>query len=308
MRLLKTFHAFLEMIRFSHTLFALPFAMLAAVMAWTVKADPPVMFETWHLIGILLAMVGARSAAMAFNRLVDANIDASNPRTASRHLPTGILSRGTVIIFMLISVAVFLLGASLFLPNFLPLLLAGPVLVVLLGYSYAKRFTSFSHFWLGLALGLAPVCAWVAIRGNAVIADQSDLLPALILGLAVMFWVAGFDMIYACQDFEFDRAAGLNSMPAAIGMRYALRLAGICHAIMIVFLVLLPIAYQWSGPDLGFGWLYGVGVAAIAGLLVFEHRMVRPDDLSRVNAAFFNVNAVISIGLFVIGVIDLTVM
>ena len=308
MRLIQTTRSFLEMIRFSHTLFALPFAMLAAVMAWTVRAEPAVSFEMWHLVGILVAMVGARSAAMAFNRLVDERIDAANPRTAKRHLPAGILSRGTVVAFMLLSITVFLLGTSLFLPNFLPLLLAGPVLIVLMGYSYAKRFTSLSHFWLGLALGLAPVCAWAAIRGNAVIADQFDLLPAVILGMAVMFWVAGFDMIYACQDFEFDRATGLNSMPAAIGLRGALRLASVCHAITIVLLGVLPIAYQWAGPDLGFGWLYGVGVAAIAGLLVYEHRMVRPDDLSRVNAAFFNVNAVISIGLFVIGVIDLTVI
>lgn len=299
---------FLEMIRFSHTLFALPFALLAAVMAWTVKADAKTEFAWPQLVGILVAMVGARSAAMAFNRLADRDVDAANPRTAKRHLPAGILSVGAVRGFLILSVGIYLLGAGLFWPNYLPLLFALPVLAILLGYSYAKRFTSLSQFWLGLALGLAPICAWIAIRGNAVIAQPSDLLPAVVLGLAVMFWVAGFDTLYACQDYEFDRQAGLRSIPTALGIPKALRLAAICHGITVFLLAVLPLTYLVAGPDLGLDWVWGAGVALIAGLLVYEHRLVHPDDLSRVNQAFFNVNVVVSLGLLVVGVLDLTVI
>jgi 4-hydroxybenzoate polyprenyltransferase len=210
--------------------------------------------------------------------------------------------------FLLLSVGLYLLGAGLFWPNYLPLLFALPVLAVLLGYSYAKRFTSLSQFWLGLALGLAPICAWIAIRGNAVIAQPSDLLPAVVLGLAVMFWVAGFDTLYACQDYEFDRRAGLRSIPTALGIPKALRLAAICHGITVFLLAVLPLTYLVAGPDLGLDWVWGAGVALIAGLLVYEHRLVHPDDLSRVNQAFFNVNVVVSLGLLVVGVLDLTVI
>jgi 4-hydroxybenzoate polyprenyltransferase len=299
---------FLEMIRFSHTLFALPFALLAAVMAWVAPAAQAPQFSWRELAGLLVAMVGARSAAMAFNRLVDRDVDALNPRTARRHLPAGILSVSAVRGFLALSVGLYLLGAALFWPNYLPLLLALPVLAVLLGYSYAKRFTSLSQFWLGLALGLAPVCAWIAIRGLEVLARPTDLLPAGLLGLAVLFWVAGFDTLYACQDYEFDRQAGLRSIPTAVGLPGALRLAAVCHALTVVFLGLLPLTYLVAGPDLGLDWIWGLGVAAIAGLLVYEHRLVRADDLSRVNQAFFHVNVVISLGLLVVGLLDLTVL
>ena len=299
---------FLEMIRFSHTLFALPFALLAAVMAWVAPAVQTPQFSWRELAGLLVAMVGARSAAMAFNRLVDRDVDALNPRTARRHLPAGILSVSAVRGFLALSVGIYLLGAALFWPNYLPLLLALPVLAVLLGYSYAKRFTSLSQFWLGLALGLAPVCAWIAIRGLEVLARPTDLLPAGLLGLAVLFWVAGFDTLYACQDYEFDRQAGLRSIPTAVGLPGALRLAAVCHALTVVFLALLPLTYLVAGPDLGLDWIWGLGVAAIAGLLVYEHRLVRADDLSRVNQAFFHVNVVISLGLLVVGLLDLTVL
>jgi 4-hydroxybenzoate polyprenyltransferase len=299
---------FLEMIRFSHTLFALPFALLAAVMAWVAPAAQAPQFSWRELAGLLVAMVGARSAAMAFNRLVDRDVDALNPRTARRHLPAGILSVSAVRGFLALSVGIYLLGAALFWPNYLPLLLALPVLAVLLGYSYAKRFTSLSQFWLGLALGLAPVCAWIAIRGLEVLARPTDLLPAGLLGLAVLFWVAGFDTLYACQDYEFDRQAGLRSIPTAVGLPGALRLAAVCHALTVVFLALLPLTYLVAGPDLGLDWIWGLGVAAIAGLLVYEHRLVRADDLSRVNQAFFHVNVVISLGLLVVGLLDLTVL
>ena len=319
----RTIRHLLEMIRFSHTLFALPFALLAAVMAWTtpltysplthsplthspltyspLTTHPSPAFHWQHLAGILLCMVGARSAAMAFNRLADRRIDAENPRTKMRHLPAGTLSLPAVIAFTVLSAAMFIAGTLLFLPNWLPLALAGPVLLFLFGYSYAKRFTSLAHFWLGAALMLAPVCAWIAIRGQALVANPADILPAVILGAAVLAWVSGFDIIYACQDADFDRRAQLRSVPAALGIVGALRLAALCHLATLVLLAALPLVC----PQVEFGWIYGLGVAAVAVLLVYEHALVRPHDLTRVNAAFFNVNVIISMGLLVVGTIDL---
>ena len=306
--MLQQIRKLLEMIRFSHTIFALPFALLAAVMAWQAPAESSEVAFSWlHLLGILIAMVGARSAAMAFNRLVDRKIDAGNERTRSRHLPAGELSVSAVVAFTVISVVVYLLGTLLFLPNYLPLAVSLPVLFVLLGYSYTKRFTSLAHFWLGLALALAPVCAWIAVRGSEVIAHPNDVWPSLVLGCAVMFWVSGFDMIYACQDYEFDREANLKSIPVRLGVAGALRLAAVCHLIMIALLILLPVLHWWIGPELGLGWCYGLAVAAITCLLAYEHAIVRPNDLSRVNVAFFNVNAIVSVGLFLMATIDLLI-
>jgi 4-hydroxybenzoate polyprenyltransferase len=306
--MLRTIRHLLEMIRFSHTLFALPFALLAAVMAWTTPLateHSPLTrapaFHWQHLAGILVCMVGARSAAMAFNRLADRRIDAGNPRTAMRHLPAGTLSLASVALFTLASAALFLAGTLLFLPNRLPLLLAVPVLAFLLAYSYTKRFTSLAHFWLGAALMLAPVCVWIALRGEVLAANPADILPAAILGAAVLAWVSGFDIIYACQDAEFDRRSRLRSVPAALGLLGALRVAAACHLATLLLLGLLP----WLCPQLQLGWVYGLGVAAVAALLVYEHALVRPDDLTRVNAAFFNVNVIISVGLLVVGAIDL---
>lgn len=287
----------LEMIRFSHTLFALPFALLAGVMA--IAAEPSVEWRWSDWLGILLAMVTARSAAMALNRLADHKIDAENPRTAGRHIPAGILSVQSVVLFALVMSLGFIASTLLFLPNRLPLYFSLPVLAILFGYSYTKRFTSLAHFWLGLALALAPVCAWVALRGIHVMADPSDVLPAVMLGGAVLLWVAGFDVIYACQDYEFDREAGLNSIPARLGIANSLRLAAACHLGMLVLLALLPMVF----PLLG--WVYLTGIAAVAVLLIYEHALVRPDDLTRVNVAFFHVNAVVSIGLLAVGTIDL---
>jgi 4-hydroxybenzoate polyprenyltransferase len=173
------------------------------------------------------------------------------------------------------------------------------VLWFLLAYSYTKRFTAAAHFWLGAALMLAPVSAWIAIRGTQVMADPADLLPALVLGGAVLLWVAGFDIIYACQDVEFDLQANLRSVPAQLGVPRALRLAALCHLGMVLLLAMLP----WVYPQLG--WVYGAGIAAVAVLLAYQHLLVRPDDLTRVNVAFFQVNAVISIGLFLVGSLDL---
>jgi len=290
----KTIRNLLELIRFSHTLFALPFALLAAVMAWRLTQ-----FRWLDLIGILVCMVTARSFAMAFNRLADRRLDATNPRTAERHLPAGILSVPQVAAFAALSAAGFVAGTLLFLPNRLPLLLSIPVLAFLAGYSYAKRFTSLAHFWLGTALALSPVAAWIAIRGEAVLTDPADLLPAVVLGGAVLTWVAGFDVIYACQDYDADRQAKLHSVPVRLGVPGALRLSAGCHFATVVLLGCLPVAY----PD--FGWLYWLGLLGVTGLLVYEHLLVRPNDLGRVNAAFFQVNAIISLGLLAIGCLDL---
>ena len=299
----------LEMIRFSHTIFALPFALLAAVMAWAAPSESGMVGFRWmHLIGILVCMVGARSAAMAFNRLADRFIDADNPRTANRHLPTGELSVASVVVFTIASTLVFIAGTCFFLPNYLPLVASIPVLFVLFGYSYAKRFTSLAHFWLGIALMLAPICTWLALRGLVVIENPWDIMPAAVLGLAVLFWVSGFDMIYACQDFEYDREKNLKSIPVRLGVGGALRLASVCHAIMICLLIAIPLIELRVGPELGLGWLYWLTVAGIAVLLLYEHSLVRADDLTRVNLAFFNVNAIISICLFVTGTLDLLVI
>lgn len=287
----------LEMIRFSHTLFALPFALLAAVMAWAanLQSEPPVPFRWQELAGILVCMVCARSAAMAFNRLVDRRIDALNPRTKDRHLPAGMLSVGSVVLFTVVASVGFVAGTLLFLPhNPWPLYASVPVLLFLFAYSLTKRFTLLSHFWLGAALALAPLAAWVALRAEIA-------WPPVVLGAAVVLWVGGFDIIYACQDVDFDKKMRLHSVPARLGVARSLRLAALAHLGMVLLLLLLPLVY----PE--FRWVYLAGVTVIAALLVYEHRLVRPDDLRRVNQAFFHVNAVVSIGLFVVGAIDLLV-
>jgi 4-hydroxybenzoate polyprenyltransferase len=285
----------LELIRFSHTLFALPFALLAAAMAWSAnaRAEPRVPFRWLDLLGILVCMVTARSAAMAFNRLADRRLDALNPRTRQRHLPAGTLGTASVIVFTVACSLGFVAGTLLFLPhNPIPFDASLPVLAFLFGYSYAKRFTALAHFWLGAALMLAPVAAWVAIRAEVAAAP-------MLLGTAVLLWVAGFDMIYACQDFEFDVKMRLRSVPARYGVAAALRLAALCHFVMVGLLLAMPLVYD------GFHGIYMAGVAAIGVLLVYEHAIVRPDDLSRVNRAFFHVNALVSIGLLAVGVMDL---
>jgi 4-hydroxybenzoate polyprenyltransferase len=279
---------FLELIRFSHTVFALPFALSSAFLAWQITP-----FHWSHLVGIIICMATARAAAMSFNRLVDRRIDAANPRTANRHLPAGLLTVPAVTAFFLANCLLFVAGTALFLPNYWPLYLAGPVLVFICAYSLTKRFTSLAHFWLGASLMLAPLAAWIAIRGMA------DLLTPTLLGVVVLFWVAGFDILYACQDVDFDRQAKLHSVPAVVGVPRALRIASLCHAIMAIGLVLL---WWWAVPPLG--WVYLGGCAVIIGLLVYQHSIVRPNDLSRVNVAFFNVNAVVSLGLFGLIVVD----
>ena len=292
----------LQMIRFSHTLFAFPFALIAAVMAWIapVGEGPTLGFSLRELAGIVVCMVCGRSAAMAFNRIADRVIDAQNPRTQSRHLPRGLLTVRSVAVFATVSSAGFVAGTLLFLPNRLPLFLSVPVLAFLLLYSYSKRFTILAHFWLGAALMLAPVSTWIAIRGEILETMPSDLVPALVLGAAVLLWVAGFDIIYACQDVRFDMETKLHSLPAQIGVAGALKLAALCHVGMIAALAALPLAFAHLG-----GWIYWCGIGGIAALLAYEHALVRPNDLTRVNVAFFNVNAVISVGLFIVVTLDL---
>lgn len=277
-----------SLIRFSHTIFALPFALLAAVLAWT---QPDSVFRWQDAIGILLCMVTARSAAMAFNRLVDRKLDADNPRTASRHLPAGVLSVRAVVTFTLVCSIAFVAATALFLPKNLPLIFSVPVLLWLLGYSYAKRFTSLCHYWLSAALMMSPIAAWIAVR------NEFDIIP-VILGGVIFFWVGGFDIIYACQDADYDRERKLNSIPARYGIAGALRIAFVSHLITIGMLFGV-----WWISDLGNVFL--LGVILLSGLLLYQHSLVRPDDLQRVNLAFFNVNAIISFGILLFGCADL---
>ncbi len=275
----------LELIRFSHTVFALPFALLSAVLAWR-----EVPFRGRDLIGILLCMVCARSAAMAFNRLADRRIDAENPRTLNRHLPAGLLSVPAVLVFTLVCSAGFVASTLLFLPNPWPLRLSLPVLGFLLGYSYAKRWTVWCHYWLAAALMLSPIATWIALTGSVA-------WPPVLLAGVIFFWVGGFDIIYACQDAEFDQNRGLFSVPARWGIPAALKIAAFSHLLTVGCLVGL-----WYTADLG--PIFLTGIAGVAALLAYEHRLVRPNDLGRVNLAFFHVNAIISVGLFLLGLAD----
>ena len=284
----------LELIRFSHTVFALPFALVSATMATIVDAQHGGGFRWLDWVGILLCMVFARSTAMAVNRLADRAFDAANPRTANRHLPRGIVSVAQVAAFAVACAAGFVLSCLLFVvshDNWLPLMLAAPVLLFICGYSYSKRFTSLSHFWLGASLMLAPIAAWIAIRGTVE-------WPPVLLGAAVLTWVAGFDIIYACQDVDFDRKAGLYSIPARLGVARALRVAAGLHLLTVILLAVLPAVFP-LGP------VYLAGLVLIAALLVYEHAIVRPDDLGRANVAFFHVNAFVSVGLLLVTWLDL---
>ena len=266
----------LEMIKWEHSIFALPFALTGAVLAAGGWPRLPVL--GW----IVLCMVSARSAAMAFNRLVDARLDAANPRTAMRALPAGRLNAGFVGGFVLVSAAVFVLGAAML--NRLTLELAPLALAVVLVYSYMKRVTRWSHLVLGLALGIAPSAAWIAVRGTL---DWR----IVVLSAAVLLWVGGFDVLYACQDFEHDRAAGLNSVPQAFGLDGAFWIARGMHLGMLCLLL-------WLTRIFGLGTLAMVGVGAVAALLLYEHSLVSPHDLRRMNAAFFALNGVISVVFF----------
>jgi 4-hydroxybenzoate polyprenyltransferase len=267
----------LEMIKWEHSIFALPFALCGAMLA----AGG---FPSLHQLGwIIVAMISARSAAMAFNRWADAAIDAANPRTSTRALPAGHLSPGFVATFVVLSSFIFVLAASRL--NRLTLLLSPVALAVLLLYSYTKRVTRWSHLVLGFALGIAPSAAWIAVRGSL---DPRILL----LTAAVTFWVGGFDVLYACQDYDFDRQAGLHSVPRYFGIRSALWIARGFHLMMVGLLIALLIVF-------GMGKIAAAGVLVVTLLLVYEHSLVRPNDLSKLDAAFFTMNGVISVLFFV---------
>jgi 4-hydroxybenzoate polyprenyltransferase len=270
------------MIKFEHSVFALPFALTGALLAFR-DAGYATAGMGWTLLWIVVAMVGARSAAMAFNRLVDQEIDARNPRTKSRHLPAGLLTRGFSWAFVAIASGVFFLAAWALNP--LCLMLSPVALGIVFFYSFTKRFTSFSHLVLGFCLGIAPAAAWIAVRGS--------LDPRILwLTAAVTCWTAGFDIIYSCQDYAFDTAEGLFSIPRVLGLSRALRVAQALHFAMAVCLL----ALVWS---LHLGALALTGVAAVIALLIYEHSLVKPDDFSRVNAAFFTMNGWVSV-LFLI--------
>ena len=277
MPLFRNLRVTLEMIKWEHSIFALPFALCGAMLA--AGGRPTLHQLTW----IIIAMVSARSAAMAFNRVADAAIDAANPRTRTRALPAGDLTPAFVTTFVVASCAIFVLAASEL--NHLAFVLSPVALAVVLLYSYTKRFTRWSHLVLGFALGIAPAAAWIAVRGSL---DPRILL----LTAAVTFWVGGFDVLYACQDYEFDRQSDLHSIPRYLGIRGALAVARAFHIIMLILLIALIVTF-------GLGKLAIAGVIAVALLLAYEHSLVSTHDLSKLNAAFFTMNGVISVVFFV---------
>jgi 4-hydroxybenzoate polyprenyltransferase len=264
----------LAMIKFEHTLFALPFAFLGAVLAADGLPSP------WQIVWITVAMFGARSAAMSFNRIIDRRFDAANPRTANRELPSGKLSVSFAWMFFVFSVLLFELASYQL--NWLTFALSPVALLSILGYSYAKRFTAWAHLILGWSLAISPTAAWIAVRG------EFDSEVPILLSLLVMMWTAGFDVMYACQDFEFDKKAGLRSIPARFGIANSLRIARLFHAQAFIVLFLLYLV-----TDLG--WLALIGVFTVGALMVYQHTLVKPNDLSRMNAAFFTTNAFVSV-------------
>ncbi len=282
-RVLRSTRVTLEMIKWEHSVFALPFALTGAVLAADGWPTPRVLF--W----IVFCMVTARSTAMAFNRLVDAELDRANPRTATRALPAGQLTRGFVLAFTIVAGALFFLGAAML--NRLTLELAPVALLIVLAYSYMKRLTRWSHLVLGLALGIAPAAAWIAVRGSL------DPRILLLTGI-VLLWVGGFDVLYACQDFEHDRTAGLHSVPQAFGLRGAFTIARGMHLLMACLLFVLVHIF-------GLGLIALTGMAVVVLLLAYEHSLISPADLRRMNAAFFTLNGVISVVFFLFVAADI---
>jgi 4-hydroxybenzoate polyprenyltransferase len=274
---------YLEMVRFAHTVFALPFAFMAAILA--AEGMPPGRTLWW----ILVAMVGARSGAMGVNRIVDRHLDALNPRTRDRALPQGRMSLFEAVAFTVVSFGFFVLAAWMLNP--LCFTLAPVAMLIVCGYSYTKRFTALSHLVLGLSLAIAPIGAWIAVTGTLA-------WPAVVLGLAVLFWVAGFDVLYAFMDIEFDRQTGLFSLPARLGMTKSLVVAGLFHALTVCCLALLI-------PLRGLGAVYGFGLLCAAALLLYEHRLLHRHGLAKLDVAFFNVNGTLSIGMFFATAADL---
>ena len=290
------FRIWAEMVKLSHSVFALPFALVAAFLA-----GRNIEGRGWPYVGqlvlILVCMVAARSVAMTFNRIVDAGIDARNPRTAGRPLPAGKLTWAAAWIMLALAAVTFgigCLGFYFFYENTWPILLSGPVLIYLCGYSYSKRFTRWSHYYLGSAIALSPVAAWLAIHPTSLGAS------AWLLMATVTFWIGGFDIIYACQDIEVDRRDGLYSLPASIGPRAALWIARMSHTLVVGGLILLGFV-----ADLGV--IYAVGVVLVAGLLVVENSLVKPGDYRKVNLAFFTINGIVSVALAAAAITDIVV-
>lgn len=279
----KKIRIILEMIRFEHTIFALPFAVMSTFLAsngW----------PRWEkILWILVAMVGARSCAMAFNRIADMKYDKINPRTSNRALPTGMISVVAVWIFTVISALLLVFAAYML--NWLAFALSPVALLVVMGYSYSKRFTTLTHLWLGLSLAIAPVGAWIAIKG------EFAFVPIL-LGLAVMLWTAGFDVIYACQDKEFDERFGLYSIPRRFGIKRSLQISSALHLLMVLVLLYLFLLTELR-------YIYLVGVAFVSALLIYEHSIVKSNDLSKVNLAFFTLNGMVSLVLMGLSVVDI---
>lgn len=289
--LLHKLRDYARLVRFSHTVFALPFALSAVVIAW---ARYPITPRT--VLWIIVAMVGARTAAMGFNRVADRRFDALNPRTRGWELPRGVIGLWEATLLTAAASAVFVFAAYQL--SWLCFLLSPLALGIVFFYSLTKRFTWASHLFLGLALSLAPVGAWLAVAGSPL--GPADLLIPLCLGLAVVFWLAGFDVIYSLQDREFDRSHGLHSIPVRFGVAGALRLSAVFHLCTIFFLLMVGITAR-------LGVVYWIGCAAVSAILWWEHRIVRPDDLSRINRAFFDFNAYVSIGYFVVTLADVWV-
>jgi 4-hydroxybenzoate polyprenyltransferase len=277
---LKTF---LDMVKFEHTIFALPFAYLGMVLAWGSWEAA----SWWDFVWITVAMAAARTAAMSLNRYIDRTIDAKNPRTAKRPIQAGVIEANTVLFYAVVSLVI--LGVASWLLDPLALILFPGALAFLVGYAYTKRFTWLCHYILGFTDGLAPMGAWVAVRGSIFTAED---LPAWLLMAIVTFWIGGFDVIYACQDVEFDQRVGLHSIPARFGIRRGLQVAAASHLLTVALLVVLGITSSLS-------WPFWLGVAAVAGLLLYEHSLVKPDDLSKLGIAFFNINGYISVTIFV---------
>ena len=275
-----------RMVKFSHTVFALPFAMAAVAIAARGHG-----VTVAQIAAIVLAMVGARTAAMGFNRIVDRRIDAANPRTVGRELPAGKVSLPAAASLTVASAALFLAAAAWLGP--LCLRLAPIVLVLVLGYSFTKRFTWLCHLFLGLAIGCAPAAAWIAVRGRLE-------APALWLSLAVATWIAGFDVLYALDDRDFDRKAGIHSIPARFGVPAALALSAVLHAVSAAALLI-------AGHTAGLGWIYLLGMAVVIAMLIWEHAILRPSDLSRLNVAFFNLNGYVSVIYFAATLADVLV-
>lgn len=293
----NSIRAWADMVKIAHSVFALPFALVAVFLA--ARSDPALGTpRAWHLLLVVICMVAARSVAMTFNRIVDAQIDARNPRTASRPLPAGRLSLASAWGMLLLSAITFGMGCMgfyIWFGNTWPLLLSGPVLLYLCGYSFTKRFTRFSHFYLGSAIGLSPLAAWVAV------APQTLGVEVVLLMVAVMCWIGGFDIIYACQDVDVDRREGLFSLPSRIGPARALWVARAAHLMVVACLVAL-------GTVADLGGIYAVGVALAAALLLVENALVRADDLSRVNLAFFTINGIVSVAFAAAAIGDILLL